>query len=200
MPTTNGILKNYDSAIQAHVTGNKLAVVEDKEFSFGKMHQELVKMPMTLISAPKEEPATFLSELIGASKVSQPQPREKISRTGVSLDNIESFITTAKKAQRPTPTEPGYFPGEKGAALTRKEVNKALAHDIEYSEAEMYLMDSIRKGNTFTNDVIDLIVNVASHMRKFAVVEMKKIALERGIAPLASKLHKLHVTMNKGSQ
>jgi len=117
----------------------------------------------------------------------------------MNFDNIESSMVI-KSAKRTVPVEPGYFPGEKGAALTRKEVNKALAHDIEYSEAEMYLMDSIRKGNAFTADAIDLIVNVASHMRKFAVVEMKKIALENGIAPLASKLHQLHVAMNKGSQ
>lgn len=199
--TANGILKNYDSAIQANVTGNKLTVVEDKEFSFGKMHNELVKMPMTLISAPKSEIGDLLKDLLGgsSSKAAKNQ-RGKVSQNSMNLDNIESTIATLRKVQRPTPVEIGISPGEKSRVLSSKQVEKALAHDIEYSEAEMYLMDSIRKGTTFTADAIDLIVNVASHMRKFAVVEMKKIALEKGIAPLASKLHQVHVTMNKGSE
>ncbi|MDE1850753.1 MAG: hypothetical protein KGH54_03095 [Candidatus Micrarchaeota archaeon] len=201
MPTTNSISKIYDSAIQANVTGNKLAVVKNDEFSFGKMHTELLRTPMSIISEPKEEIGSFLQDLIGASRGSQTKiSRGKITRTDISLDNVETYITTTKKALRQTPTEPGIFPGVKSSATVRKEINEALAHDIEYTEAEMYVMDAIKNARNFTTEAVDLIVNVASHMRKFAVVEFERIALEMKLPGVASKFHKLHASMNKGSK
>ncbi|MDE1827613.1 MAG: hypothetical protein KGH65_00420 [Candidatus Micrarchaeota archaeon] len=209
MPTTNSISKIYDSAIQAKVTGNKLAVVEDKEFSFGRMHTELVNMPMSIITEQKPEIEGFLMDLLGGSSSKGAKGRRaKSIQNSTNLDNIEATISTLKKVQRPAPVEIGISPGQKSRVLTSRQVEKALAHDIEYSEAEMYLMDSVKRGNTFTSEAVELIVNVASHMRKFAVVELEKIALERSIlsplekslSSLASKLHNLHATMNKGSE